>query len=332
MKRFLTTTALALSLAVPAVAETHGDASNAQQMDASAQMETMGIKASNLIDKRIFMPRDQAAGTQNAKSGSDNAQQTDRSAMAENEMSQDDKDQNEMSQNDGMIENTDRSEVASNQMNDGDMTNTGGMANMRDNWEMVGEIDDVLITEDGDVRALIVDAGGFLGMGETERRIDIDKVRFVSDNQNQNNFYVVFKGDRSQFEEQGTFDRAEAQDQGEMRATQTADYVNNMATDDDAQERTEDWANVTTEELLGTAVYGENDEWIGDLSELKLADSGEIDGVIIDVGGFLGLGEKPVAMSLDQVDIRRARGDELRAYVSATEEELESMPEWNDTY
>lgn len=305
MKRFLTTTALALSLAVPAVAETQSDASNAQHMDASAQMETMGIKATNLIDKRIFMPKAQSGAPQ-----------------ADTETAQDE----------GMVGNTDRSEAASNRMDDGDMADADGMAAMRDNWDMVGEIDDVLITEDGEVRALIVDAGGFLGMGETERRIDIDKVRFVADDRNQNEFFVVFKGDRAQFEEQGTFDRAEAQDRGEMRATQTADYVNDMATDDGLQERDEDWANVTTEELLGTAVYGENDEWIGDLSELKLADNGEIDSVIIDVGGFLGIGEKPVAMSLDQVDIRRARGDELRAYVSATEEELESMPEWNETY
>jgi hypothetical protein len=139
------------------------------------------------------------------------------------------------------------------------------------------------------------------------------------------------------FEEQQDYDQAAAQQDDEMLATQSEEVQNQMAAQGRGAEETRedmepvDWANVTTEELLGAPVYGENDEWIGDLSELNLADDGGIEGVIIDVGGFLGIGEKPVMMSLDQVTIRRAFGDEIRAYVNATEEELDAMEEWTGT-
>ena len=47
----------------------------------------------------------------------------------------------------------------------------------------------------------------------------------------------------------------------------------------------------------------------------------------MDVGGFLGIGEKPVALPMDKIDILRADGGgELRIYVPMTEEELESLP------
>ncbi len=82
---------------------------------------------------------------------------------------------------------------------------------------------------------------------------------------------------------------------------------------------------LTTEELTGTSVYGTNDDRIGEVGELLMTDDGKLDKAIIDVGGFLGLGEKPVAVSMDSLTILRADGD-TRVYIDATEEQLESMP------
>ena len=84
---------------------------------------------------------------------------------------------------------------------------------------------------------------------------------------------------------------------------------------------------LTTEELTGTSVYGTNDERIGEVGELLMTDDGKLDKAIIDVGGFLGLGEKPVAVSMDSLTILRADGD-TRVYIDATEEQLESMPDY----
>ena len=53
------------------------------------------------------------------------------------------------------------------------------------------------------------------------------------------------------------------------------------------------------EELVGTTVYGANDENVGGIGDIALTQDGKVDAVIIDVGGFLGVGEKPVAVGFD---------------------------------
>ena len=53
--------------------------------------------------------------------------------------------------------------------------------------------------------------------------------------------------------------------------------------------------------LEGLNVYNNNNENIGDISELIVDESGKIQAVVIGVGGFLGLGERSVAVPFDQV-------------------------------
>ena len=68
---------------------------------------------------------------------------------------------------------------------------------------------------------------------------------------------------------------------------------------------------------------------IGEVSSLILDDNGKITEAVLDVGGFLGIGEHSVALGVDRLNIQRAdETGELRVYVNATEDELESMPEY----
>jgi len=53
--------------------------------------------------------------------------------------------------------------------------------------------------------------------------------------------------------------------------------------------------------LEGLNVYNNNGEKIGDISELIVDSSGKIQAAIIGVGGFLGIGERDVAVPFDQV-------------------------------
>jgi sporulation protein YlmC with PRC-barrel domain len=48
--------------------------------------------------------------------------------------------------------------------------------------------------------------------------------------------------------------------------------------------------------LIGLNVYNDQNEKLGDISEILLDPSGKVDGVVIGVGGFLGMGEKTVAV------------------------------------
>jgi PRC-barrel domain len=54
------------------------------------------------------------------------------------------------------------------------------------NNEDIGEVGDVLIDRNGQVRAVVVDVGGFLGIGETHVAIPMQQVQFRSGRQNAN--------------------------------------------------------------------------------------------------------------------------------------------------
>ena len=53
--------------------------------------------------------------------------------------------------------------------------------------------------------------------------------------------------------------------------------------------------------LIGVNVYNANNEKIGDINELITNSSGQIQTVVIGVGGFLGMGEHNVGLKFDQV-------------------------------
>jgi len=53
--------------------------------------------------------------------------------------------------------------------------------------------------------------------------------------------------------------------------------------------------------LVGLSVYNDSNESLGSISDLLMDKSGNIKGVVIGVGGFLGVGEHLVALPFDKV-------------------------------
>ena len=53
--------------------------------------------------------------------------------------------------------------------------------------------------------------------------------------------------------------------------------------------------------LIGLNVYNNNNEKIGDINEILVTQEGKISGVVIGAGGFLGMGEHDVMLTLDKV-------------------------------
>jgi hypothetical protein len=52
---------------------------------------------------------------------------------------------------------------------------------------------------------------------------------------------------------------------------------------------------------MGLDVYNEANEKLGDINELILDKDGKVDAVIIGVGGFLGMGEHDIAVTMDKL-------------------------------
>ena len=86
-----------------------------------------------------------------------------------------------------------------------------------------------------------------------------------------------------------------------------------------------DAAELTNDVLEGATIYGADDHKVGKLDHIHGAGPGST--AIIDVGGFLGIGAKPVSVPLTDLDFMRDEDGEVHAVTSWTKDQLKEMPE-----
>ena len=77
--------------------------------------------------------------------------------------------------------------------------------------------------------------------------------------------------------------------------------------------------------LLDAVVYGADDEKIGTVSHVH--GMGAATQVIVDVGGFLGIGAKPVALTTSQLTFMRDGDGDVHATTAWTKEQVKDLPE-----
>lgn len=84
------------------------------------------------------------------------------------------------------------------------------------------------------------------------------------------------------------------------------------------------------DDIIGTDLRsGVADDDVGSVSDLLIDRDGQVVAVIADVGGFLGMGTKTVAIPWDSIQRTLDEdGDEYRFTVNATEEALRDAPEY----
>lgn len=89
---------------------------------------------------------------------------------------------------------------------------------------------------------------------------------------------------------------------------------------------------VTEADVAATTVDAVPEEWesVASIDDFLLAQDGTIRGVLVDVGGFLGIGARTVAVDSDQIEIQvDPERDDSRVYLNMTREELEALPEYD---
>ena len=186
-----------------------------------------------------------------------------------------------------------------------------------EDWTMAGQVAELVMTRNGTLRGVVVDAGGFLGKGAT-KVLSLQDLRFLPDADEENEFFLLYTGQKDDLKAAPEYN----EDDVRLRAA-------DMRKDGEKVEIVK-LGDLGSAEFLGLAAFGQNDNWIGEVSQVTFDEDGKIDQVILDIGGFLGLGETQVALPLDMIELRRLGADDLRAYVSATEEELQKMDPWEE--
>jgi sporulation protein YlmC with PRC-barrel domain len=74
--------------------------------------------------------------------------------------------------------------------------------------------------------------------------------------------------------------------------------------------------------LIGKNVYGPDDKALGDVADLILDKDGKVEQVVVSVGGFLGIGDKNIAVPMSEVKW----GQEDRLTVNMTKDQLKDHP------
>lgn len=229
-------------------------------------------------------------------------------------------------------------------------------------WDDVGEINDVVLGRDGQIKAVVLGVGGFLGIGEKNVAVPMQDVKFVKNGDGADDYFLVVNANKDVLTNAPAYVSVEDKQAAATDATAPASDTNVAMTNDTAKVpadtdasttasttgmtddnrtrlvrpdvkrngyKTAEMTELTADKLQGATVYGPNDENVGEISRLVLDDSGKIQRVVLDVGGFLGMGERQIAVTLDELNIVRSDdGNDFRVYVDANQANLKAQPEY----
>ncbi len=217
--------------------------------------------------------------------------------------------------------------------------------------EHIGDVNNLVIGESGEIAAVIIGVGGFLGIGEKNVAVNYAELEWVGAEDGSERF--VLPTTKEALETAPSFETTDdaAAPAADASAPATAPADNAAPADQPADamapvdqsaspaagpidRATLTDAPLTAEELLGTNAYGPGDEHLGAIGDVILgADGTTVDAVIIDFGGFLGIGTKPVAVAVENLRFAtNANGDKF-LFLNETRDQLDKAVAYDkDTY
>lgn len=242
--------------------------------------------------------------------------------------------------------------------------------------EHIGDVNNLVIGDDGSIDAVIIGVGGFLGIGEKHVAVSMDALQWVVAEDNSERYVLettkeaLSNAPAFEWTDDEPMDTAATDTMGvdpavnndaamstDTAANATVPADNSMAADQtatgtvatdtamapadgtmmDPLDRTNmapfDASQLTAEELIGTNVYGQNDEHIGAIGDLALNEDGTVDAVIIDFGGFLGIGTKPVAVAIDNLEFLADTDNNRSLVMPITRDQMDAAPAFDkDSY
>lgn len=86
--------------------------------------------------------------------------------------------------------------------------------------------------------------------------------------------------------------------------------------------------NVTASNIIGASVMDATNNSIGKIDDLVLSGEGQVTNYVVDVGGFLGIGSKRVALTPQDVTITADGNGNLQAKTQLTKDALTARPDY----
>jgi sporulation protein YlmC with PRC-barrel domain len=91
------------------------------------------------------------------------------------------------------------------------------------------------------------------------------------------------------------------------------------------KQASDDWL---ASNLIGKSVVNSQDESIGEITDLVTDQGGKIVAVLIGNGGFLGIGQKDVALRFEDIKLARDENNDVTVIANMSQETLASAPDF----
>jgi sporulation protein YlmC with PRC-barrel domain len=201
--------------------------------------------------------------------------------------------------------------------------------------DKVGEIDSVMVDSKGKVTSVVIDVSGWLESEKlvavpwSDLKTDADgKVvsALTKDSATAAAAYA-YKDPalrKQVLTESGERYVVEAAPADGTQPAATADATATADTDTTTAIVNAD-GSLNASKLIGLNVQSPEDKKVGDIGEVVLDKGGQVQGVVVDVGGFLGIATHPVLLDWKDVTLATQDGKD-KAIVNLTKEKLEQMP------
>jgi sporulation protein YlmC with PRC-barrel domain len=198
------------------------------------------------------------------------------------------------------------------------------------NGKTVGEIESVIVDPKGKVTSVVLDVSGWL---ESEKRISVPWKDLKADADGK------IRSSMTKEEAQAATDYKYSTDvnrgkvlneSGQMYAadgTQEPTTAETTSADASRPAALNADGSINASKVVGVNVVNNANDTVGEISEVLLDDSGKVSGVVVDVGGFLGIGTHPVKLGWNQVKMVNKDG-KLQAIVNMDKNALKQMPEY----
>jgi sporulation protein YlmC with PRC-barrel domain len=191
------------------------------------------------------------------------------------------------------------------------------------NGDTVGEIDSVVIDQSGKVRYVIVGVGGFLGIGKKDVALAWDELAI-----SENGEKVTTTATKDQLAVLPEHKFPEAVKPGTVYSYDEAVKSNPTLGPPEQMAPAAGTVGIKASKLVGATVKNAKGESIGEIHEIVLAGDGAAQGLVIDVGGFLGMNERPVLVKWSDVSIQSDTNGAVVVATNMEKAQLEQLPEY----
>ncbi len=87
---------------------------------------------------------------------------------------------------------------------------------------------------------------------------------------------------------------------------------------------------LSADKLIGATVFGADETKIGTVGDVLMTADGQTEAFVVDVGGFLGINSKPVAVSIANLDVATGKDDKMSVFTQFTKEQLQAQPAYSN--